>query len=307
MFGEKTEEDDLSSHETVDNQYLDDKVNDVKGLQKRIYDEGRGLEFNKLLTNPKQIKAMKVLITEDDEEEIVKVPMEENDESMEKTNFDKTSKADNTQDKLSITGFKIIERLPPTGGETQTSANKMIDRFKVSSYKSDASSMSKTKSRFNIPLEPKLSRPTTTITNQTVRDMYAVNKKKSEPVALKTVITKDLYGREIKSKEKEKEDKIIEEPDKENQEEKEETKGREENEEDQFMNQIHQFIRKAFEERDSKMDFVYFLPSNNENFYDLRVKDFDKVVNKKHYYTLSSKGLTVYIDKKVKLYLINLL
>jgi hypothetical protein len=66
------------------------------------------------------------------------------------------------------------------------------------------------------------------------------------------------------------------------------------------MNKIHKFIRDAFENRDHKMDFVYYLPSDKENYYELRPKEFKDISKEKTYYTLSSKGLTVYIDKKPK-------
>ena len=129
------------------------------GLVERIYDKGMGEKFNDLIKNPKTIKTMKAFITTEDD--IVTVPPETTKSKLD----DKTTL--NGQDLLSITGFKVIDKLPPTGGETQTSYNKMIDRFRVSAGQSmfSETQFSKSRTKFNVPLEPKLSRPTTTIIN----------------------------------------------------------------------------------------------------------------------------------------------
>ena len=153
--------------------YINDSLNFGKnekfkelGLLERIYDSGQGEKFNSLIKNPTKIKAMKAFIT--GEEDVITIP----DEKTTKSRFDEGRTtghrtSNNIQDLLSITGFKVIDKLPPTGGETITSANQMIDRFRVSAsdFANKTQSMNMTKTRFNVPLEPKLSRPTTTIIN----------------------------------------------------------------------------------------------------------------------------------------------
>ena len=268
--------------------------NNGNGLLERIYDEGQGGKFNDLIKNPTKIKAVKAFITEDDIENMLNVPPDKT-----KTGFNEGREggmngtmnhvSGNMQDLLSITGFKIIDKLPPTSGDLKNKTNSMIDRFRVSFNDFDSTSgnntlMGATKSKWtnNVNIEPKLSRPTTTIIN--LGKKYNVNKEES------------------KNKEK-KEEKINEQDElnkmmaKENPLE-ELNKEIDESDQDEYMNLIHKFLRDAFKGRDHKMDFVYFLPSNNENYYKLTPKTFNDIADKKTYYTLSSKGLTVYIDKK---------
>ena len=54
-----------------------------------------------------------------------------------------------------------------------------------------------------------------------------------------------------------------------------------ESDQDEYMNLIHKFLRDAFKGRDHKMDFVYFLPSNSENYYKLTPKTFNEIADKK--------------------------
>jgi len=63
------------------------------------------------------------------------------------------------------------------------------------------------------------------------------------------------------------------------------------------MDNINKFIREAFEGKDYRINFVYYLPSNKENFYELRQATYSKICNEPVYYTLSAKGLTVYNEK----------
>ena len=246
------------------------------GLVERIYDKGMGEKFNDLIKNPKTIKTMKAFITTEDD--IVTVPPETTKSKLD----DKTTL--NGQDLLSITGFKVIDKLPPTGGETQTSYNKMIDRFRVSAGQSmfSETQFSKSRTKFNVPLEPKLSRPTTTIIN--------LGKKYS------TLTENEKNMESLEDNEKDKEDEKIDE----NNPLEQLAKEIDESDQDEYMNKIHKFIRDAFENRDHKMDFVYYLPSDKENYYELRPKEFKEIAKEKTYYTLSSKGLTVYQDKKQK-------
>lgn len=44
--------------------------------------------------------------------------------------------------------------------------------------------------------------------------------------------------------------------------------------------------------------FVYLVPHSDADPYDLRVVDYSERANKERYYTLSSKGLTTYINEK---------
>ena len=276
------------------------KINDTKSINnngndllERIYDEGQGGKFNDLIKNPTKIKAVKAFITEDDIENMLNLPPDKT-----KTGFNEGKDggmsgtmnhvSGNMQDLLSITGFKIIDKLPPTSGDLKNKTNSMIDRFRVSFNDFDTTSgnntlmgATKTKWTNNVNLEPKLSRPTTTIIN--LGKKYNANKEES--------------------KNKEKKDGIISEQEELNKIDKENpleelNKEIDESDQDEYMNLIHKFLRDAFKGRDHKMDFVYFLPSNNENYYKLTPKTFNDIADKKTYYTLSSKGLTVYIDKK---------
>ena len=256
------------------------------GLVERIYDAGQGEKFNDLIKNPTKIKAMKAFITGDDD--IVTLP----DEKTTKSRFDEGKltghrTSNNIQDLLSITGFKVIDKLPPTGGETITSANQMIDRFRVSATDfSNNSQMNVTKTRFNVPLEPKLSRPTTTIIN--LGKAYSQRAKNERNAERENELEREALL------EAERQQKLKENP------LEELHKEIDESDQDEYMNKIHKFIRDAFENRDHKMDFVYYLPSDKENYYELRPKEFKDISKEKTYYTLSSKGLTVYIDKKPK-------
>ena len=258
------------------------------GLVERIYDKGQGEKFNDLIKNPTKIQAMKAFITADDDDVLVNP----NEPTTKQKWHEKTSQ--NVQDLLSITGFKVIDKLPPTGGETYTNANIMIDRFRVSAAQSmysdgtKGNNMSKTnatRSKFNTPLEPKLSRPTTTIIN--------LGTQYSSANAMKKMTIQDEDEKNISDEHDDNVNKVDNPLG-------DAIRSVDENDQDEYMNKIHKFIREAFENRDHKMDFVYYLPSNKENYYDLRPKDFNEIAKEKNYYTLSSKGLTLYIDKKPK-------
>ena len=265
----------------------------VKGqgnnLLERIYDQGQGEKFNDLIKNPTKIKAVKAFITDDDIENMLNLPPDKTktgfNEGMQSGGINRNTNhvSGNMQDLLSITGFKIIDKLPPTTGEQKNKTNNMIDRFRVTFNDFDGkdTNMGATKSRWTneANLEPKLSRPTTTIIN--LGKKYNLRKEESKNKEIKEEKTNEediKLGNENPLEELNKE---IDESD-----------------QDEYMNLIHKFLRDAFKGRDHKMDFVYFLPSNSENYYKLTPKTFNEIADKKTYYTLSSKGLTVYIDKK---------
>ena len=267
------------------------------GLLERIYDKGQGEKFNDLIKNPTKIKAMKAFITEDDIENMINLPP---DKTKTKIGFNDGTGgingttnhvSGNMQDLLSITGFKIIDRLPPTSGDLKNNTNSMIDRFRVSAsdFAKDTNNtlMNMTKSRWtkNDNLEPKLSRPTTTIIQ--LGEKYSA-KAEEEKKKLNKEMEEKMKEREAMEREKLLKENPLEELNKEI----------DEFDQDEYMNKIHKFIRDAFKDRDHKMDFVYYLPSDVENYYELRPKNFQQVAKEKTYYTLSSKGLTVYIDKK---------
>ena len=142
--------------------------NNGNDLLERIYDEGQGGKFNDLIKNPTKIKAVKAFITEDDIENMLNIPPDKT-----KTGFNDgrdggmsgtmNHVSGNMQDLLSITGFKIIDKLPPTSGDLKNKTNSMIDRFRVSFNDFDTTSgnntlMGATKSKWtnNVNLEPKL-------------------------------------------------------------------------------------------------------------------------------------------------------
>ena len=259
-------------------------------LLERIYDQGQAEKFNDLIKNPTKIKAVKAFITDDDIENMINLPPDKTKtgfkEGVQSGGMNGTSNhvSGNMQDLLSITGFKIIDKLPPTIGDPKNKTNSMIDRFRVTfnDFDGNHKMMGTTKSRWtnDTNLEPKLSRPTTTIIN--LGKKY--NMKKEET---KTEEIKDENINEIEKINYENENPL-----------EQLNKEIDESDQDEYMNLIHKFLRDAFKGRDHKMDFVYFLPSNNENYYKLTPKTFNDIADKKTYYTLSSKGLTVYIDKK---------
>ena len=259
-------------------------------LLERIYDQGQAEKFNDLIKNPTKIKAVKAFITDDDIDNMLNLPPDKT-----KTGFNEGGQSGgvnrttnhvsgNMQDLLSITGFKIIDKLPPTTGDLKNKTNNMIDRFRVSFNDFDGTNtnMGATKSKWtsDTNLEPKLSRPTTTIIN--LGKKYNLKKEESK--------NKEIKDENINENEEMKLDnenplEVL-------------NKEIDESDQDEYMNLIHKFLRDAFKGRDHKMDFVYFLPSNSENYYKLTPKTFNEIADKKTYYTLSSKGLTVYIDKK---------
>ena len=144
-------------------------------LLERIYDQGQAEKFNDLIKNPTKIKAVKAFITDDDIENMLNLPPDKTktgfNEGLQSGGMNRTTKhvSGNMQDLLSNTGFKIIDKLPPTTGDVKNKTNSMIDRFRVTFNDfDDAKDMmgrTKTKWASDTNLEPKLSRPTTTIIN----------------------------------------------------------------------------------------------------------------------------------------------
>ena len=158
--------------------------NNGNDLLERIYDEVQGGKFNDLIKNPTKIKAVKAFITDDDLDNMLNLPPDKT-----KSGFGEVKDggmsgtmnhvSGNMQDLLSITGFKIIDKLPPTSGEIKDQTYSMIDRFRLSFNDFDSTNgnntlMNATKSKWtnNGDLEPKLSRPTTTIINCTCICIY---------------------------------------------------------------------------------------------------------------------------------------
>ena len=144
-------------------------------LLERIYDQGQAEKFNDLIKNPTKIKAVKAFITDDDLENMLNLPPDKTktgfNEGMQSDGMNRTTKhvSGNMQDLLSNTGFKIIDKLPPTTGDVNNQTNNMINRFRVTFNDMDGTKtmMGRTKSKWTTDsnLEPKLSRPTTTIIN----------------------------------------------------------------------------------------------------------------------------------------------
>ena len=279
----------INKEEEMNSNNLKNFNNRGYDLIERIYDEGQADKFNNLIKNPTKIKAVKGFMADDDIENMLNLPPDKTKGGFQDLQNGGVSGnmnhvSGNVQDLLSITGFKIIDKLPPVSGDSKNKTNDMIDRFRLSYNDFDNTSgkntaMGMTKSKWNNTgnFEQKLSRPTTTIIN--LGKKYNVNKEEND---------KKEKQDEIKIEEK----KVIEENPLE-----ELNKEIDESDQDEYMNLIHKFLRDAFKGRDHKMDFVYFLPSNTENYYKLTPKTFKEISDKKTYYTLSSKGLTVYIDK----------
>ena len=259
-------------------------------LLERIYDQGQAEKFNDLIKNPTKIKAVKAFITDDDIENMLNLPPDKTktgfNEGMQSDGMNRTTKhvSGNMQDLLSNTGFKIIDKLPPTTGDVNNQTNNMINRFRVTFNDMDGTKtmMGRTKSKWTTDsnLEPKLSRPTTTIIN--LGKKYNIKKEEAKNKEIKEENLNEIE--EVKMENENPLEELNKEID--------------ESDQDEYMNLIHKFLRDAFKGRDHKMDFVYFLPSNSENYYKLTPKTFNEIADKKTYYTLSSKGLTVYIDKK---------
>ena len=223
-------------------------------LLERIYDQGQAEKFNDLIKNPTKIKAVKAFITDDDIENMLNIAPDKTktgfNEGLQSGGMNRTTKhvSGNMQDLLSNTGFKIIDKLPPTTGDVKNKTNSMIDRFRVTFNDfDDAKDMmgrTKTKWTSDTNLEPKLSRPTTTIIN--LGKKY--NMKKEE--------TKNNEIKEEKNNE-------IEEIKLENENPLEElNKEIDESDQDEYLNLIRKLLRDAFKGRDHKMDFVYFRQKN---------------------------------------------
>jgi len=97
------------------------------------------------------------------------------------------------QELASITGYKTISPLPPSRGRRDNSYNPMIDRFKATS--GGETGFTKTNSKlgvsiYNNPMEPKLSKPATTIIDME-DSKYARENSSKEKI---TVTTKTLIN-----------------------------------------------------------------------------------------------------------------
>jgi hypothetical protein len=99
-----------------------------------------------------------------------------------------------------------------------------------------------TRSKFNTPLEPKLSRPTTTIIN--------LGTQYSSANAMKKMTIQDEDEKNISDEQDDNVNKVDNPLG-------DAIRSVDENDQDEYMNKIHKFIREAFENRDHKMDFVY--------------------------------------------------
>lgn len=219
---------------------------------------------------------------------------------------------------FSITGFKALGSLPPSTGTRETGYYPDLYKHKTitlkeqedfyNNFKNNSSNNTKFKFKYNkisnnqfnknnnIFLNQSVIKPTTTIinmNNSNKTDAQFIKKKDNyylnEDTNYNNVNTTSKLDNEIATLE----DKI-----------KNDNNQTNENEriadEYQYMNSINNFIKEAFEGKDYKINFVYYLPSNKENYYELRLTEFSEIANQKVYYTLSAKGLMVYEDKQPK-------
>ena len=170
----------------------------------------------------------------------------------------------NTQEVESITGFKTLSILAPSKGQKGAVLRNMP--FQKTGGKFEE--LERTIASFGINTNLNFNKPISTIINVTDR-------KKVELSEIQDALT------------------IIKQAD-ENFKEEEEEKNQDD---DKYMNNITKFIKEAFEGKDERKNFVYFLPSNKENYYDLKYSTYKQITNTKVYYTLSAKGLMVYVDK----------
>jgi dynein heavy chain, axonemal len=212
-------------------------------------------------------------------------------DSIDKEEGEKSFK--NIQDLESITGFKTMNQLPPSRGVRYNSVNPM-ERLRI--VKKDEKIDTVTKfSKIEKALDPKLSRPTTTIVALNKVDTAYIKNATISQLDSNLIESENKFRKEDINKAEE--DKIMASV---NFAEKE-IKMKNDNlgyDEDQYMDKINKFIKEAFEGKDYRINFVYYLPSGKENFYELKPTTFENINKEKVYYTLSAKGLTVYIDKK---------
>ena len=187
----------------------------------------------------------------------------------------------NLQEIESITGFKTLSPLPPSRGNINNFENPMIERYKLNLYKSRDGNFLSTKTKLGSTTNQLTLKNFTSKAATTIIDL---DERKKKNVLLNDINLKE--NKENKEKNQEKNDENEEKP--------------EMDEEDKNMDIINKFIREAFEGKDYRTNFVYYLPSGKENYYDLKQADFNDISKEKVYYTLSAKGLTVYVEKKPK-------
>jgi len=306
--------DDNANYQRGINQFI--KSNNRNDLKERIYDYGLGQKFHVFSKDHQKTKEYRAVITSDfglpDMNQYLKNDKAANTnqnkretninprtgrteldksgainrknqsaqkEYYDNENLEKEEKSNKFNQELeSITGFKTLSPLPPSRGKVNNFENPLIERYKLSMYKKDNFHSTKTKmaSTNMFTLKNLSSKASTTIINLDERrknnDLDYHNKQYSE-------------NNEQKNDEKK-------------QEEDEQKMGQDE--EDKNMDIINKFIREAFEGKDYRTNFVYYLPSGKENYYDLKTADFNDISKEKIYYTLSAKGLTVYVEKKPK-------
>jgi dynein heavy chain len=207
------------------------------------------------------------------------------------------------QEIFSITGFKALGSLPPSNGQRDNAVIPSIMRHKIFTEKErDTFKHLKTTKGFtqqnlinnynNTNEGFSLVKPTTTIINlkddsKGVNYLKAAKKYLQEYVLdFETTVNNVQNYENYQDANKDLPPSTIK---------KEET-----SDEYQYMNSIQNFIKEAFEGKDYKINFVYYLPSNKENYYELRLTEFAHIAEQKVYYTLSQKGLMVYEDKQPK-------
>jgi len=306
-------------------------------LIERIYDRGKGEKFNDLFKQPTKGKAVRAFITSDEMLEKLNSqvhdaaakttvmtrhpgrktnilnPSKESENHSEKiTNFKTDGRSPrkelesiteisekmtkNIQELDSITGFKVMASLPPKNTTRYKSNDPMnIDRFRITKREETGFELRNDRIQNMHPaLEPKFSRPTTTIisikgnTNgEEAKNFSEIQDTQSPDDNVK--LTEDMITLN---------NMLNQDPNK--RKEKEHYSNEDENEydEDDYMDKINKFIKQAFQGKDYRINFVYYLPSGKENYYDLTPASFKKINQEKVYYTLSAKGLTHYIDKK---------
>ena len=181
------------------------------------------------------------------------------------------STSKNMQEIESITGFKTLSPLPPSRGKIDNFENPMIDRYKPNFTKTNKTTF---QSSNQITAKNFTTRPATTIID--------LEEKKKKKISRLPENNKQAEMSNISKVIPELEEKV------------------DQDEEDKNMDIINKFIREAFEGKDYRTNFVYYLPSGKENYYDLKQADFNDISKEKIYYTLSAKGLTVYVEKKPK-------
>lgn len=238
-------------------------------------------------------KMKKALLTKKFESKSKKPISDSLAETQEMFNFEKRQ-LNLGQDVDSISGFKLVNPLPPSTGERVKGVPSNIMRYKIFNKDEINSDLMKSTNAFTGYKEEDIKiKPTATIINLNsdskgvtylIENKFNQSNKFNKDYNITTEKLNLTSGMEIISEENKTEEK------------KEEVVS----DEYQYMNSINNFIKEAFEGKDYRINFVYYLPSNKENYYELRLTEFSKIAKEKIYYTLSAKGLTVYEDKQPK-------